>query len=65
MTMYVCHKTEEVWHWCRNCPDFPHGNYVVNRASVPPPEAQCPRCSELDSSGQCEENGPASRRSWT
>ena len=53
--MYICHKTETTWHWCRNCPDYPKGNYVINRATPPPKEELCPKCAEMAKAGRCEE----------
>ncbi|MDH5355011.1 MAG: hypothetical protein OEY09_11260 [Gammaproteobacteria bacterium] len=47
MTMYTRRKDQDIWHWRNDCPEFPTGNYIINRAYPPPAEAQCPKCSAL------------------
>ncbi len=43
----------DVWHWCKNCADFPKEDYTI-RHYKPSMGSLCEQCQKLEDDGSCD-----------
>lgn len=52
-TLYV-RPADGAWHWCRNCPDFPHERAVETSDWGPKEGTFCAQCLKRTEAGDCD-----------
>ena len=50
---------DNVWHWCRTCPQWPQYSESVEMLSEPPPNGRCPECEAIERGPEYCEPNPA------
>jgi hypothetical protein len=54
--------TEQTWHLCRNCNQWPHGSFNIIRLDKLPVRFQaCNECTRLQQLGKCVDDPEAAR----
>ena len=54
MTVYRKKKGKDVWHWCKNCSNFPTSDYTEeSRTSRPTNGELCNECIGKEKNNNC------------
>ena len=53
MTTYRRLKDSNTWHWCRNCPSWPRGDYEERESDQTLTGEFCRECIAKDKAGNC------------
>ena len=51
MVEYVRGSRNDMWHWCKNCTQYPM--YIYQKVSVKPPNL-CEQCKTKQENGNCQ-----------
>lgn len=56
MPVYVKKKDKEVWHWCKNCSNYPKGKDLDSRKTKPPANKGklCTQCAAKAAKKGCK-----------
>jgi hypothetical protein len=59
-TVYRKQKTEDLWHFCENCPEWPKRDYIEQEYTPIVYGPVCDECKVYEQAAECETPKPES-----